>query len=204
MELRRALTQVAEIRAHLARTETFRGYRSATVAFTGVVGIVTAIIQAIWLPRPFEQWDSYLALWIGAAVLNVTFVGIEIWPRACAGVDFTRRATIFAVGQFMPALVVGGLLTLVIAQRATDAVWMLPGLWALVFSLGVFASLRLLPRAVAMVGAWYIVCGILALTWGHGPAALSPWIMGLTFGCGQFLTAAILYLTLERFHDQSS
>ncbi len=82
MELRRALTQVAEIRAHLARTETFRGYRSATVAFTGVVGIVTAIIQSIWLPRPFEQWDSYLALWIGAAVLNVTFVGIEIWPRA--------------------------------------------------------------------------------------------------------------------------
>ena len=98
----------------------------------------------------------------------------------------------------------GGLLTLVIAQRATDAVWMLPGLWALVFSLGVFASLRLLPRAVAMVGAWYIVCGILALVWGQGTAALSPWTMGLTFGGGQFLTAAILYLTLERFQGQSS
>lgn len=97
---------------------------------------------------------------------------------------------------------VGGLLTLVIARRANDAVWTLPGLWALVFSLGVFASLRLLPRAVAIVGAWYIVCGVLAIAWGQGAAALSPWIMGITFGGGQLLTAAILYVTLERFQSE--
>jgi hypothetical protein len=202
MEIRQALVQVSEIRAHLARTETFRGYRSATVAFTGAVGIAAAFVQAIWLPQPIEHWDSYLALWIGAAVLNVTFVGIEIWSRAHTGFDFTRRTTLFAVGQFLPALLVGGLLTLVIARQAPDAMWMLPGLWALVFSLGVFASCRLLPRAVAIVGAWYIVGGVLALAWGQGPAALSPWIMGLTFGGGQLLTAFILYFTLERLQDE--
>lgn len=203
MELRQALAQVSEIRTQLARTETFRGYRSATVAFTGLVGVVTAVIQSIWLPRPIEQWDLYLAVWIGAAVLNATFVGIEIWSRARTGFDFTRRTTLFAIGQFLPALLVGGLLTLVIARQATDAVWMLPGLWALVFSLGVFASCRLLPRAVAIVGAWYIACGVLALAWGQGPAALSPWIMGITFGGGQLLTAFILYCALERIPDET-
>ena len=29
----------------------------------------------------------------------------------------------------------------------------------------------------------------------------SPWVMGGTFACGQALTAAILYVTLERAHD---
>lgn len=98
MELRQALAQVSEIRAQLARTEMFRGYRSATIAFTGLVGIVTAVVQSIWLPQPREHWDSYLALWIGAAVLNVALVGIEMWLRATGGLDFTRRTTIFAVG----------------------------------------------------------------------------------------------------------
>jgi hypothetical protein len=76
---------------------------------------------------------------------------------------------------------------------------MLPGLWALFFSLGVFASCRLLPRAVCIAGVWYLVAGVLALAWGQGPAALSPWTMGITFGIGQLLTAVILHFTLERF-----
>jgi hypothetical protein len=79
---------------------------------------------------------------------------------------------------------------------------MLPGLWALVFSLGVFASCRLLPRAVAIAGAWYLSGAVLALAWGNGEAALSPWIMGVTFGGGQLLTAAILHVTLERSQNE--
>jgi hypothetical protein len=79
---------------------------------------------------------------------------------------------------------------------------MLPGLWALLFSLGIFASCRLLPRAVAIAGAWYLSGGVLALAWGNGAAALSPWIMGITFGGGQLLTAVILHITLEHSQRQ--
>jgi hypothetical protein len=202
MELRQALAQVSEIHEHLARTETFRGYRSATIGFTGLVGVTAAILQASLLPRPAERVEAYLALWFGAAAINLAVVGVEIWSRArMAEMDFARRTTMFAVGQFLPALLVGGLLTLVIVTRANTSVWMLPGLWALVFSLGVFASCRLLPRAVAIVGAWYLVCGVLALAWGQGEAALSPWIMGVAFGGGQILNAIILHVTLERFKN---
>ena len=114
----------------------------------------------------------------------------------------TRRTTVFAVEQFLPSLVAGGLLTVVIVQRASESVWMLPGLWALLFSLGIFASCRLLPRAVSIAGVWYLVGGVLALAWGQGEAALSPWIMGITFGVGQLLTAVILHVTLERSKDR--
>jgi len=203
MEIRQALAQVSEIREHLARTEVFRGYRSLTVGFSGVVGLATAVIQASWLPKPTERWDAYLALWFGAAAINLVVVGVEIWLRAkAAELALTRRTTVFAVEQFLPSLVAGGLLTVVIVQRASESVWMLPGLWALLFSLGIFASCRLLPRAVSIAGMWYLVAGVLALAWGQGEAALSPWIMGITFGGGQLLTAVLLHVTLERSTDR--
>ena len=146
MELRQALAQVSEIRGHLARTEVFRGYRSLTVGILGLVGVTAAVVQASWLPTPTERLGAYLALWIGAAAINVAVVGVEIWCRArTARTELARHTTSFAVEQFMPSLVVGGLLTLVIAMRASQSAWMLPGLWALFFSLGIFASCRLLP-----------------------------------------------------------
>jgi hypothetical protein len=199
MELRQALAHVSEIREQLARTEVFRGYRSLTVAFSGVVGIVTAVVQAIWLPQPSERLVAYLVLWVGAATINVIVVGAEMCARACsARTSLARQTTIFAAQQFLPALVAGALLTLVIARQASDVAWMLPGLWAILFSLGIFASCRLLPRAVSVAGLWYLAAGVFALIWGQGAAALSPWIMGTAFGGGQLLTAYILWLTLER------
>jgi hypothetical protein len=200
MELRQALSQVSEIRAHLARTEVFRGYRSLTVGFSGLVGLTAAAIQAAWLRQPTERVGAYLALWVVAAAINVAVVGVDIWLRALrAETSHARRTTIFAVEQFLPSLVAGGLLTVVIAVRVSESVWMLPGLWSLLFSLGIFASCRLLPRAVSVAGMWYLIGGIFVLTWGQGEAALSPWIMAMTFGVGQLLTAVILHITLERF-----
>src|SRR5262245_26995502 len=180
MELRQALAQVSEIRDHLALTQVFRGYRSVTVAFSGVVGLVAAVIQVARLPNPTDRPAAYLTLWGGAAAVNLAVVGIGIWMRARP--NYARRTAIFAIEQFLPSLVVGALLTLVVFQRATDVMWMLPGLWDLLFSLGIFASCRLLPRAVSIAGAWYVVAGIMSLAWGQGEAALSPWAMGITFG----------------------
>ena len=76
----------------------------------------------------------------------------------------------------------------------------MPGLWSILFALGVFASCRLLPRPCFAMGVYYLVAGTLCLVLARGSQALSPWSMGLTFGIGQLLTAVILYLTLERNH----
>ncbi len=75
---------------------------------------------------------------------------------------------------------------MVIVRRASESAWMLPGLWAILFSLGIFASCRLLPRTVLIVGIWYLAAGVVALEFGQGNAALSPWLMGITFGIGRF------------------
>ena len=55
MELREALTQITEIRLQLARTEVFRGYRAMPVAFSGVVALLAALIQAVTIADPMRQ-----------------------------------------------------------------------------------------------------------------------------------------------------
>jgi hypothetical protein len=52
------------------------------------------------------------------------------------------------------------------------------------------------------VGVVYLLAGVVNLGLAGGPHALSPLVMGLPFGVGQLLTAALLYWNLERHpHD---
>ena len=69
---------------------------------------------------------------------------------------------------------------------------MLPCLWAIVFSLGLFASLRLLPGAMIVPALWYMLLGCLCLALGPTRAGFAPWTMLATFGVGQAGLAAVL------------
>jgi hypothetical protein len=202
MELRDALTQISEIRRQMARTEVFRGYRAVPVAFSGVLALGAAAIQAAWIANPQEELPAYLALWVGAAVASTVGAGTEMILRARQSLSpWRREITWLAVEQFLPCLVAGGLLTLVLVRFAPESLWMLPGLWQILYSLGVFASCRLLPRATFVVAVFYLATGLTSLALARGPAALSPWAMGLPFGIGQLLAATVLYRTLERRDD---
>ncbi|WP_422931043.1 hypothetical protein [Singulisphaera sp. PoT] len=198
MELRDALTQISEIRLQLARTEVFRGYRAMPVAFSGLLAFAAAGFQAVWLPDPLQEVSAYLTLWIGAAVLGALAAGVEMAVRARnSSSPWTREITWLAVEQFVPCLIAGGLLTVVLVRSAPEEIWMLPGLWQVLFSLGVFASCRLLPRATFLVAVFYLATGLGTLAVYRGEWALSPWAMGIPFGLGQLLSAAVLYRTLE-------
>ena len=83
-------------------------------------------------------------------------------------------------------------MTVILVRFAPQSLPLLPGLWQITFSLGVFASCRFLPRRLALVGVWYLGCGLLALALAGGRHAYSPWVMGLGFGVGQLLVAGLL------------
>src|SRR6266496_3456411 len=93
-----------------------------------------------------------------------------------------------AVEQFLPSALAGALITVVLVRYVPQAFWMLPGLWQVIFSLGVFSSCRFLPRPMGMAGAWYLVTGLACISVG-GNRALSPWAMGVPYGLGQLLVA---------------
>src|SRR6202043_2542833 len=89
-----------------------------------------------------------------------------------------------AVEQFLPSAGAGSLLTVVLVWFVPGALWMLPGIWQVIFSLGVFSSCRFLPRPMIAAGAWYLLTGLICLALGDF-RALAPWTMGVGFGCGQ-------------------
>jgi hypothetical protein len=139
---------------------------------------------------------------VGVAIASLAIVGTEIVQRyRKSDSSLEQELTISAIEQFLPAIVVGGLTALVICNSAPAEIWMLPGLWAMFFALGLFASRRLLPGPIIYVAAFYALCGLCCIAFSGGKLAFSPWLMGGTFGIGQSAAAVVLYYSLERNHE---
>jgi hypothetical protein len=203
MDLHEALAQISVIREQVARTETFRGYRAAPVAFSGLVACLAAGFQHLIIAEPAQNPTAYLALWIGAALVSMAVTGVAMYLYCVKSQSsLTIPNTMMAVGQFLPSVVAGGLVTFVLYQLMPEALWLMPGLWSIFFSLGIFASYRLLPKATFWVGVFYMTAGVFSLIWARGDYQYSAWAMGVPFGVGQLLSAAILYWTLERGTDE--
>jgi hypothetical protein len=191
--LHRALAEIDAIRGQMARTTEFRGYGPATLAATGVLAVLAAAAQARWLKSPGRDIEVYLGIWIATAALSVTIIGVGTIRRTRRVHFGLAKAMIYsAVEQFLPPIVAGSLLTVVLMRYAPQSLWMLPGLWQVIFSLGVFSSCQFLPRPMFAVGVWYLAAGLTCLALGSGEWAFSPWAMGIPFGIGQLLVAAFL------------
>ena len=191
-DLHKALSEINAIRGQIALGAQFRGYGPATLSATGIMALLAAAAQAHWLKDPGHNVAAYLAIWIATAVLSLSIISVETITRARRVYSGLARQMIHcAVEQFLPAIVAGLLLTVVLWRCAPQSLWMLPGLWQMIFSLGVFASCRFLPRPMFAVGVWYLAAGLLCLALGS-QAALSPWAMAVPFGVGQLLVAAVL------------
>ena len=197
-DLTTALAEISEIRAQVARGTQFRGYGPASTAVSGTLALIVAGAQAVWMKEGGRDVLPFLAVWVATAAVSValaTFETIVRSRRVHSG--FATEMIRSAVEQFLPATIVGLLLTGVMLLAAPKELWMLPGLWELIFSLGVFASCRFLPRQMFAVGLWYLVCGLVCLMMASGSRILSPWEMGIPFGVGQLLVAAVLRYGFE-------
>lgn len=191
-DVREALSEIRSIRGHMARYTEFRGYGPLTLAGTGLLAIVIATLQRSWTVDLEHEPARFLATWIGAAAVALTFIGFETFART-RRIHSTLAMQMLhaALEQFLPSIVAGVLLTAAVARAAPQSLWMLPGLWQMLFSLGVFASCRFLPRAIFWVGVWYLATAMGCLVIGPNAAA-SPWEMGIPFGLGHFMVAGVL------------
>jgi len=193
-DLDKALADIFTIRSQIAAGTAFRGYGPAAVAATGGLALATALVQFVWLDDPTGHPLIFFAGWAAAALVSGGMIWTEMQARSRRHHSGLADAMIHqAVEQFLPAGTAGVLLAVLLWKFAPEALWMLPGLWQVLVSLGVFASVRSLPRTVALAGAWYFVAGFATLLLASQSHALSPWTMGLPFVIGQLLMAAILH-----------
>lgn len=192
-DLDKALADIFAIRTQIAAGTAFRGYGPAALAGTAGLALITTLVQLLWLDDPNGQLLAFFFGWIATALLSVTIIWLEMRARSRRHHSGLADAMVQqAVEQFVPAGVAGALLAVTLWQFAPATLWMLPGLWQILVSLGIFASVRMLPRTVALVGAWYFVSGFTVLAITSESQSVSPLTMGLPFVVGQLLMAVVL------------
>ncbi len=200
MELPQALAQIAEIRAQAAKADVYRGYRSVPVAASGLMGLAAA-----WLQPPGIAGDpiGFVIYWVVVAI-GAGFVGVSeiVYNYVVHDEALAKRRTRRVVGQMLPGLLAGALVTASFVHLSTALVPLLPGLWALAFGLGIFASRPYLVRTSGWVALYFCAAGAALLWTARGPDTLNAWAVGGTFGVGQLLTAGVLYWNLERQESQ--
>src|SRR5258707_11490152 len=203
-DLDKALADIFAIRNQIAAGTAFRGYGPETVAATGGLALFTAITQFLWLGDPTGHPLAFFTGWAAAALVSGAMIWIEMRARSRRHHSGLADAMVRqAVEQFLPAGVAGASLAAMLWKFAPETLWMLPGLWQVFVSLGVFASVRSLPRTVALGGAWYFVAGFSTLFLARPNPAPSPLTLGLPFRFGPFFMAAILSFSLggTQFED---
>lgn len=193
-DLKKALADIGDIRQHLASGTLFRGFGPAVMAGSGLLAFAVAAAQTAWAAEEGQDAIVFLGTWVATAVVAGTLIGVEMIARTKRHHGGLADDMILnAVEHFLPAAAAGAAIGGVIVRFAPQTAWMLPGLWAMLVSVGLFASVRFLPRTITLGGAWYFIAGMTALIVGSRTETLSPWLMGVPFGVGQLLLAGILY-----------
>ena len=204
MQVNRALADISALRLQMARSTEFHGYGPFTLATTGGLALAAAFIQSVWVPAPLRMIEPYLILWLATAMVCVALIAAEAIRRSRkTHLILADDMLAAAAEQFLPAAFAGTMLTLTLLHSAPETLWMLPGLWQLILSLGMFAACRTLPKPIALVPVWYFATGLSCLMLARGEHALSPWAMGLPFAIGQCLAAALLLYSYRGSHDET-
>ena len=189
-DIDRALADIGAIRDRIARDEGFRSYGPAAVASTGIIAAAVATGQWIGMVR---DPTVYFATWIVAACIAVLIVGVEARTRSRRlRSRLADGVIVAAASDLLPTGMAGIALAVFMVRYEAASLWMLPGLWQIFVSLGLFAASRSLPRLMAIAGGWYMAAGFATLAVTSATHALSPWAMGVPFAVGQLLTAALL------------
>jgi hypothetical protein len=197
MDAARALDQIAEIHRQMAKSEVYRGYRSVPVAMSGAIGLIAAWFQ----PRSLAAAApvDFLAYWTAIAAAAAFVGSIEILYNYAVKEDASgRRQTRRVVGQFLPSLAGGVVISASFARLSPALVPLLPGLWAICFGIGIFACRPYLPRASGWIALFYFAAGCALLWLTQDAGSLRGWWVGGTFGVGQLLAAVVLWWNLER------
>ena len=155
----------------------------AAATFTAVSGWGTVLIGATALVATALAASAgsvarWVFIWLCEAALSVA---ISIYPMALKA----RRARLplwseparKIVFSFTPPMVVGALLTLVCYEHRLVA--LLPGIWMLLYGVGVVAAGTFSVRIVPVMGIAFMALGTVAL---FGPTALSAVYMAAGFG----------------------
>jgi len=192
-----ALAQVRHLQQLVLDSQRFKGFSGPSRAASGTIALVAAAVMASPLYPESVRW--HLLGWAGVFVVAfaLNFGALIYWffNDPVVKKDVRRLKPLLDV---VPPLFVGGALTFAIILHGLYPY--LFGIWMCMFGLSNMASRHVLPRPIAAVGIFYILCGIL-LVLAPNSSFLNPLPMGLVFCAGEWASGLILYRDDKRLID---
>ena len=149
-------------------------------ALPGVGGIlmgVSALIAAFLAARQ-ARLDSWLAVWVGEAILAV-LIGVAAAARKAQAVKvrlLSGPGRKFALG-LAPSIFVAALLTAVLYRAGLYAV--IPGIWLLLYGTGILSAGAFSVPVVPVMGLCFVFLGAVAV---FCPLEWSHWFLAAGFG----------------------
>jgi hypothetical protein len=169
----RAMDNLRFIRETMERAGSFTAVSGWGMVAVGGVAFVAALVA------PLQGTPAgWVAVWLSAAIVSLLASAWAIARKAAASnVALDSGPARKLVLAFAPPMIVGALLTLVLARA--ELYWVLPGLWLTLYGTAVVAGGAFSVRVVPVMGICFILVGALAL---FAPPAWADWLMGIGFG----------------------
>ncbi len=199
----RALSQIADIKAHLAASTQFRGIAPGLSAFASALAVGAAAAQTIWPQTLARDPLDYITVWAGVILVSFGVVTADAISRSRRLHGPMADAMLgAALRTILPFGAAGIVITAAICTFALESVWLLPGVWLILIGLLGMSALSSLPRSIVWAAAWYFLSGAVVL-WLAGPSGvLTPWMMGVPLTVGQAIVALILHHGDEEIHGR--
>jgi hypothetical protein len=191
MRAQDAIDRLGLIHDQLARAEVYPGFRPPAVALVGAVGLLAAAAHPL-VPAA-AAGGGFITYWLAVALVGAV-VGFSAAARAYTleEDELARRRTRRVMAQFLPCLLAGAGVTAGVWRAGPELDYLLPGLWAAVFGMGIVAARPHLPAGVWAVGMGYVTAGVVLLAGADAAGGPSGWAVGGVFGAGHLATAAAL------------
>ncbi|MBW8772723.1 MAG: hypothetical protein JF590_05475 [Gemmatimonadetes bacterium] len=189
----RAIQDLSFIRRTMEGAASFTDVPGWGLALTGVTAVVAA-----WVAAGQPSALRWLAIWLLEALLGGTlgtaFMLRKMQRRSGPGPMLSVPARKFLLG-FWPSVIAGAILTVALADRGgmwlpgSRAPEVLPGLWLLLYGVGVVTAGAFSVRAVPLMGIGFMLLGAAALLIPAlpGDLLLACGFGGLQIGFGVFI-----------------
>jgi hypothetical protein len=162
---------------YIRRTLERAGEFTAVPGIGGMLMGSTALVAA-WIAGPRTEAARWLLVWLAEAVVALLIgIGAAALKSKRVRIPLLSGPGRKFVAGFAPAMVTGGVLTLVLFRQGVPGV--LPGIWLLLYGTGVVSGGAASVRVVPAMGAFFMLAGAVAL---FLPATSGDLLLAAGFG----------------------
>jgi hypothetical protein len=183
--------QLEVVYRQLARSTGFRGFQPLVLWLVSVAAAVTTAFN-LCAARNLTAHGAAL-VWVGVAgLISVGIAAAVVIPALASVSSIARQAAAAVLRQFLPALGVGAAVTAVILVEHPGSIPFLPGLWLVLFGLGIVSLSPLIHAPVEYAAALYFAAAAVAYHLRTDDPAGFSLLVGVPFTVAHAITSLVL------------